>query len=99
MKEDKNELAPGIYILTCIESTAFDCCLFEWEKGDKYRLQVNVDGTTIMEAKGLLFSPQERLKDLLKCFIVEADLNNRVGVYKYFYQKRDEDMNESNGDR
>lgn len=87
MNEDKNELAPGIYILTCIESTAFDCCLFEWEKGQQYRLQIREDGSSIVEAKGLLFSPQERLKELLRCFIVEADLNNKVGVYKYFMDK------------
>ena len=95
MNEDKNKLAPGIYILTCTESTAYDCCLFAWERGHQYRLQIREDGSSIVEAKGLLFSPQERLKELLECFIVEADLDNKVDVYKYFFQKRDEDMNES----
>lgn len=99
MKEDKAKLTPGIYILTCLKNIGYDCCLFMWEEGYQYRLQIKENGDIITEAEGLLFAPsQERLEEMLKCFKVEPDLNNNLDVYKYFFQKRAENTNGNNNE-
>ena len=100
MKVDNAKLTPGIYILTCLKSIGYDCCLFVWEEGNQYRLQIKENGDIVTEAEGLLFTPtNERLEEMLKCFKVEADFNNKVDVYKYFFQKRTENTNGRNNDK
>jgi len=85
MNGDKSKLDPGIYILTCVKVCGYDEGFFWWDKGHQYRMQIKENGSLVMEAEGLLFVPtQERLKEILKNFLVEADFSNNVDVVKFF---------------